>query len=286
MSVANYDGDADIDRIDTIIEVCSTNWLTTNAVRPAIRNSDKTPVFVVGLPRTGTTLTERIISSHTQVSSLGETEFMQMQIRRESGVSSIEKMTAEMIEKAADVDISRIRRGYLDAVSYRLRDEPMFIDKLPYNFLFLGFIAKAFPDAQIVHLRRNPLDSCFSMYKQVFTWAYKFSYSLENLGRYFVAHERLRKHWVEVLGERMIEVSYEQLVADADRQIPSLINRLGLEFENACMDFDKNKAASTTASSVQVREKIHGRSVERWRHFKKQLQPLQNYLRQQGVDVA
>lgn len=286
MSVANYDVDADIGRLNTIIEVFSADWLKTNSHDSAVRAAGKTPIFVVGLPRTGTTLTERIISSHSQVSSLGETEFLQMQIRRESGVASVEKMTAEMIRKAADGDLSHIGQGYLDAVDYRLGDEPMFIDKLPYNFLFLGFIAKAFPDARIVHLRRNPLDSCFSMYKQVFTWAYKFSYSLENLGRYFVAHERLRNHWLEVLGDRIIEVEYEQLVADADNQIPRLLDRLGLEFEEACLNFDQNKAASTTASSVQVREKIHGRSVERWRHFEEQLRPLRDYLEQQGINVA
>jgi len=286
MSVANYDVVADIGRIDTIIEVCNADWLKTNARDSATYNAEKTPIFVVGLPRTGTTLTERIISSHSQVSSLGETEFMQMQIRRESGVASKEKMIAEMIRKAADVNISRIGQGYLDAVAYRLGDEPMFIDKLPYNFLFLGFIVKAFPDARIVHLRRNPLDSCFSMYKQVFTWAYKFSYSLENLGRYMVAHERLRKHWAEVLGDRMIEVEYEQLVSDANNQIPELLDRLGLKFEEACLNFDQNKAASTTASSVQVREKIHGRSVDRWRHFADQLQPLRDYLEQHGINVS
>lgn len=286
MSVANYDVDADLGRLNTIIEVCNADWLKTNDHDSTVRSTDKTPVFIVGLPRTGTTLTERIISSHSHVSSLGETEFFQMQIRRESAVTSIEKMTAEMIQKAAEGDISKIGQGYLDAVAYRLGDEPMFIDKLPYNFLLLGFIAKAYPDARIVHLRRNPLDSCFSMYKQVFTWAYKFSYSLENLGRYFVAHERLRDHWAEVLGDRLIEVEYEQLVADADNQIPRLLDRLGLDFEEACLNFDKNKAASTTASSVQVREKIHGRSVERWRQFEEQLQPLRNYLQQQGINVA
>lgn len=286
MSVANYDVEADLGRLKTISEVCNADWLQSNDHDSTAPSTDKTPIFVVGLPRTGTTLTERIISSHSQVSSLGETEFFQMQIRRESGVASIEKMTAEMIRKAADADISHIGQGYLDAVAYRLGDEPMFIDKLPYNFLFLGFIAKAYPDARIVHLRRNPLDSCFSMYKQVFTWAYKFSYSLENLGRYFVAHERLRDHWAKVLGDRFIEVEYEQLVADADNQIPRLLDRLGLEFEDACLNFDQNKAASTTASSVQVREKIHGRSVERWRQFEEQLQPLRDYLKQQGIDVA
>lgn len=285
MSIANYDIDADISMLEDIAKICDADWLAEGNGGAALESDDKTPVFIVGLPRTGTTLTERIIASHSQVSSLGETEFMQMQVRRSSGVETIEKVNSEIIAGAAKADIGAIGRGYLDAVDYRLGDEPLFIDKLPYNVLFLGFIAKAYPDARIVYLRRNPMDSCFSMYKQVFTWAYKFSYSLENLGKYFVAHDKLRAHWANVLGDRMVEVEYEKLVADSDNQIPILLVKLGLEFEEACLNFDRNKAASTTASSVQVREKIHGRSVGRWRRYESQLEPLRKHLEANGIEV-
>ena len=208
-----------------------------------------------------------------------------MILRLESSVQSIEKITPEIIEAAAKKDMSLIAKRYMDSVGYRLGDEPMVIDKLPFNFLFLGFIARAWPDARIIHLVRNPMDSCFSMYKQAFTWAYKFSYSQEGLGRYFVAYERLRRHWQDVLKDRLIEVEYESLVTDQEGQTRLLLDKLGLEFEQACLEFDKNTTPSTTASSVQVREKIHTASVNRWTRFSRQLQPLREQLESAGIQV-
>jgi hypothetical protein len=284
-SVADYDVTTDVALIDQVIEVCSADWLADGAQALPTAVAGPTPIFVIGLPRTGTTLVERILASHSQVESLGETMFMQMIIRRESGIRSVEKMTPAMIAAAAGQDVTRIASGYLDAARYRLTGRPMFIDKLPFNFLFLGFIAKAYPDAKIVHLCRNPMDTCFAMYKQVFTWAYKFSYRLEDLGHYYIAYQRLLRHWRQTLGERLVEVEYESLVADPLGQTRRLLDRVGLEFEEACLDFDRNETASTTASSVQVREKIHSRSVRKWTRFRAHLQPLQQYLDQAGIEV-
>lgn len=284
-SVANYDIESDIELIDQIIDVCDESWLADDPDRSGEGGSGKTPVFIVGLPRTGTTLTERIVSSHSQVESLGETLFVQMMLRRESGVQSVDNMNVDMIEALSLVDMADIAKGYEDMLSYRLGDEPMFIDKLPFNFMYLGFIAKAWPNARIIHLVRNPMDACFSMYKQVFTWAYKFSYSLDWLGRYYIAHDRLRRHWQTLLGDRMIEVHYETLVSDPENQTRRLLDRLGLDFEEACLDFDKNRAPSTTASSVQVREKVHSGSVNRWMHFSRQLQPLKEQLESAGIEI-
>ena len=194
-------------------------------------------------------------------------------------------MNSEMIEAVAKIDMGSIAREYLDSVSYRLGEEPMFIDKLPFNFLFLGFIAKAWPTARIIHLGRNPMDACFSMYKQIFTWAYKFSYSLDGLGQYYVAYNRLHDHWREVLKDRLIEVEYESLVTDPVGQTGKLLDKLGLDFEQACLDFDKNQAPSATASSVQVREKTHSRSINKWTRFAEQLQPLREHLEGEGISI-
>jgi len=281
-AVASYDVTSDIALIDKTIEVCNSDWLSRN-VSPA--TAAKTPIFIVGLPRTGTTLTERIVSSHTMVASLGETLFLPMVLRRESGVESAERMTPAMIEAASVRPMEAIARGYLSAVDYRLGSERLFIDKYPENFLYLGFIARAFPGARIVHLRRHPLDACFSMYKQVFTWAYKFTYDLDNLGRYYVAYARLLAHWHAVLGERLIEVEYESLVRNPEAETRRLLDRLGLPFEAACLDISANRAASTTASSVQVRERIHARSVERWRRFAAHLEPLRKRLEAAGIEL-
>jgi hypothetical protein len=208
-----------------------------------------------------------------------------MVLRRESGIQSVENISPAMVEAVAKKDIGLIAKWYLDTVRYRLGDEPMFIDKLPFNFLFLGFIARAWPNARIIHLGRNPMDSCFSMYKQVFTWAYKFSYSLDGLGQYYVAYDRMRNHWRELLKDRMIEVEYESLVTDPEAQTRILLDKLVLEFEQTCLDFDKNMAPSATASSVQVREKAHSRSINKWTRFTRQLQPLRQHLENAGIEV-
>ena len=285
-SVATYDIGDDLAIIDTLVQSCDRRWLEAGSIPDPKMYFDRTPVFIVGLPRTGTTLVERIVSSHSRVQTLGETQFMQMAIRRESGINGVEHVSADMLRGAAAADIGKIGRGYMDAVAYRLGSEPLFIDKLPYNFLFLGFIAKAYPHAHIVHMRRHPMDTCFSMYKQVFTWAYKFSYTLEDLGRYYVAHDRLLRHWRDLLGERMIEVQYESLVENQEAETRRLLGELGLEFEAACLHFDRNPTASTTASSVQVRDKIHKGGVGRWRRFSRELAPLADYLESHGIAIS
>ena len=282
-AVANHDVVTDIRVIETIIDVCDENWIAegTNS-RPSLE-PEKTPIFVVGLPRTGTTLAERILSSHSRVKSVGETEFVQMTIRQMSGLDSPEKTSAAIVEAAASKGIVLLSDGYMNAVNYRLGREPFFVDKLPLNFLYLGFIAKAWPRARIVLLRRNPMDTCFSMYKQVFTWAYKFSYSLDGLGRYYTVYDRLCDHWRTVLGDRLVELEYEALTSDPEVQTRSLLKTVGLNFEEACLDFHRNTAACTTASSVQVRERIHTRSVDRWKRFATHLQPLKKTLEGAGI---
>ena len=285
LSVADYDINADIALIDTIIDVCDAGWISADAGSTPVNRTRKKAIFVVGLPRSGTTLVERILSSHSEVGSVGETQYMQMVIRRESGIESDEKMTPAMIEAAAALDAGRIGDGYMDMLGYRLGAEARFVDKLPFNVLYLGFIAKAFPDAHIVLVERNAMDCCFAMYKQVFTWAYKFSYSLEGLSRFYVAYRRLITHWQNVIGERLIQVEYESLVADQQGQTRALLGKLGLPFEKACLDFDRNRSATATASSVQVREKIHTRSVGRWKNYERHLQPLKESLQNAGIAV-
>jgi len=282
LSVADYDVADDVRLIDTVIETCSPKWLASETAEPVPGAEGKTPVFVVGLPRTGTTLTERIISCHSKVESVSESYFIQIAIKEVSRIESAEAMTPAMIESAATKDINRIAKGYIDAIKYRFGNKPLFVEKFPENFLYLGFIAKAFPNAKIVHLNRNPMDSCFAMFKQSF---FRYAYSLDDVGAYFAAHDKLRKHWRNLLGDRLIEVNYEDIVGDQENETRRLLEALGLEFEAACLAFEKNKSASNTASTVQIREKIHGRSVNRWMRFERQLQSLRIYLENAGVEI-
>lgn len=281
--VADYDVDRDIQLIDAIIRICDAEWLRNGACTDV---TGKTPIFVVGLPRTGTTLTERIIASHSEVRSVDETQFMQMVIRRESNVASDEKMTPEMVSAAARLGIEVIRDGYMELVDYKLGDEPMFADKLPFNVFYLGFIAKAWPGARIVVVNRNPMDSCFAMYKHVFTWAYKFSYTLDGLAAFYPAYRRLLDHWRALLGDRIVEIEYERLVANPEFEIRTLLAQLGLPFEEACLRFDENESATLTASAAQVRERVHTRSVGRWQRYESELRPLREKLEAAGIDAG
>jgi len=273
----------DVALIDKIIEVCDAAWLAAGPAQVPTDVTGKTPVFIVGLPRTGTTLTERILASHSQVESLGETESLPKVLRQVSGVPGVGGMTPAILAAAARQDMARVANGYLNAVRYRLGDAPFFIEKFPENFLYLGFIARAWPQARLVHLRRNPMDACFAMYKQSF---FRYAYTLENVGRYYVAYDRLARHWRTLLGERLVELEYELLVGDQEGRTRWLLERLGLEFEAACLEFDRNAAATATASAVQVREKIHTRSVQRWKHFERHLEPLRRILEDAGVVIG
>ncbi len=278
--VATYDVATDTRIMNRIIEVCDADWLADSHAQRGTGQWEKTPIFIVGLPRTGTTLMERIVASHSQVDSADETYFLQMSIRHAAVGGGIGDLDPVIIEKAAHRNIRSIAEKYMSSVDYRLGDRPLFIEKFPFNFLYLGFIAKAFPGAHLIHLRRNPMDACFAMYKQSF---FKFAYTLENVGKYYLAFERLYNHWKDVLSDRLIEVNYEALVTDQETQTRAVLKRLGLDFEQACLDFEQNTAPSATASTVQIREKVHTRSVNKWKHFREQLQPLKDYLDQAGI---
>lgn len=278
-SIAPYAVSDDVAVMDAIIETCSADWLHD---QPSGQSTARTPVFVVGLPRTGTTLTDRILSSHSQVQSAGESQLLQMVLRDGTRAGNQIGITPTQIASAARRDPRSIAVAYFDAVAHRLDDEPYFIEKLPENVLYLGFIAKAWPDAKIVHLHRHPMDACFAMYKQSY---FRFAYSLDDLAEYYLAYDRLSRHWREVLGPRLVEVNYEDLVTEPETETRRLLEALHLPFEEACLQFDKNAAPVATASSVQVREKVHTRSVGKWKKFERQLQPLRERLEQGGVKI-
>lgn len=272
--VSAYKVEEDLEIIDAVLSTSTTEWLAEKAVATGAQ----TPVFVLGLPRTGSTLTERIISSHSQVRSIGETRNIELSLKRLSGINSPDRMNPEMIRAAARQDPALLGDEYLRTIRYQLRSEPWFLEKLPYNFLYAGFISRAFPDAKIVYVDRHPMDACFAMFKQVFTWAYQFSYSLDDLATYYTAHRRLLEHWQTQLPDQWITVRYEAMVEDQESETRRLLEELGLDFEAQCLDIQSNRSASTTASSVQIREAVHTRSVGRWQNYAEELEPLRAKL--------
>lgn len=282
-AISEYKVTTDIEIINKIIKVNSEEWLKSCLHKEAQEKNNEIPIFIVGLPRTGTTLTERILASHSKIESLGETQFLPAIIKKISGIQTKEQMTSDIIEEASKVNPQEIASLYLKNIKYRQAGKPFFIEKLPYNFLLLGFISRAFPSAKIIYLQRDPIDTCFAMYKQVFTWAYKFSYKLEDLGLYYAAHHKLLTHWKKYLGDRIIEVKYEELISNQKERTERILTSLGLSLEASCLEFHKNSSASTTASSVQVREKIHNHSIRKWEKFSDQLKPLVKILNNEKI---
>lgn len=244
-------------------------------------HADPRPLFIVGLPRSGTTLVDRILSSHSAVVSRGETTDLAMSVVREAGTA---RSKAELIELSTRLDPAALGRRYcshLPAASSALQ-----IDKTPANFLYLGLVTAALPQARIIHVRRNPMDVCYAMYKTLFRMAYPFSYSLDDLGRYWLAWNTLMTHWRRVLpAERYLEIDYEELIEQQEPVTRRLVAHAGLPWQDACMAFERNRQPSLTASAAQVRQPIYRSSIGLWKNYRQQLAPLRAMFESAGIDV-
>ena len=282
-AVLNYRVEQDEALIEQIIQSCDEKWYQSKLALTQGRHADKKPIFLVGLPRTGTTLAEQILAGPTKIESVGETQYFELVLRANSDVAGPGKVTPEVISSLVNLDMSELATQYLDKTRYLWGDKEYFIDKLPHNYLYLGFFAAAFPDSPIVWIKRNPMDACFAMFKQLFTGVYEFTYDFDDLARYYVMYDKLYRHWKAVLGNRIIEIDYEDLVTDIAETTTLALNSIKLGFEADCIDFNKNITASSTASSVQIREKIHSRSVMKWKHFETHLEPLRLNLEAAGI---
>ncbi|MDX1480100.1 MAG: sulfotransferase [Woeseiaceae bacterium] len=246
---------------------------------------DASPIFVVGQPRTGTTLVERIIAAHSAVHSAGELRQFGTAVRRHIDYREPKRFSARLFELALDADPLRVGEGYM-VTSQKMRgDKPRFVDKLPSNFLYLPLILAALPKAKIVHLRRHPMDACFSSYKQLFADAYPHSYKLDEMARHHARYYHLMACWRERFGDRFFEVAYEDVARDVEPNARALIDFLELPWEDACLEFHKQKGAVATASAVQVRQPAHTRSIGRWKRYEKHLEPMRRELEKAGVPV-
>ncbi len=273
-NAVSFDEEAEEAMFEALRQTFTRTWL--DGVRNG--NDDTSPIFIVGQPRTGTTLIERIITAHSDVSSAGELQQFSMSIKRLSGITSPKPMTAEIIAKAAEIDPASLGHMYLQTTRTLRRDTPHFVDKMPVNYLYVPLIAAALPNAKIIHVTRDPMDSCFSSYKQLFAEAYYHSYDLEEMARHHVRYRRLMQSWHSFLGDRMLEVSYEKTVEEIETSARKIINYLDLEWQDECLDFHTQASSVTTASAAQVREKAHSRSVGLWRRYEQQLEPVRRIL--------
>jgi hypothetical protein len=247
------------------------------------------PIFVIGMPRTGTTLVDRILSSHPDVESAGELQAMPLAVKRAAGTRTRTVLDPESIAAASHADMGAIGRDYLRIAHHHRRElTGRFTDKFPGNFQYAGFIARSLPSATIVCLRRNPMDTVLSNFRNLFATTsryYDYSYDLLDIAAYYVRFDRMMAFWRDALPGRVLELRYEELVADQEGQSRRLLDHCGLVWSDACLSFHTNNAPVSTPSAAQVRRPIYSDSVARWKQHAEVLAPVRRFFENAGIAV-
>ena len=245
------------------------------------------PIFIVGLPRTGTTLVERILGNHSQVHSAGElqalSEAIGAVVNRKSAVPA--EGWLGYASALGDLDGASIAEEYLARSRSRRGDKARFSDKQTANFFYCALILRAFPNARIVHLTRHPLAACYAIYKTRFYGTFIFGNDLAELGDFYVDYRRLMGHWHRIVPGRILDLAYEDVVTSLEPATRRLLDYVGLPFEETCLEFHRNPAATMTASSVQVRKPLYDSSLRQWRHYAAELEPLRARLEAAGINL-
>lgn len=273
-----YDEAAEVELYETLERTFTTDWLDNQQSDCA----DAGPVFIVGEPRTGTTLLDRMLDAHPAVTSAGELRHFGIALRQVTGSDEPRQFSSELMRQAATAGATAVGEAYVDITSGLRLDAPHIIDKLPSNYLYLPLILAALPNARVIHLRRDPMDTCLAIFKQLFADAYLYSYDLGELARHYRRYQRLMAVWRERFGERFIEVDYETLVSEPEATLRPVLQFIGLSWNDDCMTYFSRDTAVTTASAHQVREAPHQRSVNHWKHFADELAPIRELL---GADA-
>jgi tetratricopeptide (TPR) repeat protein len=240
--------------------------------------STKSPIFVVGMPRSGTSLVEQILASHSQVYGAGEQDGMLALSARLPFVLREPRPYPECAEALTPETVRLLGQSYLDSLPEEASSAPRFVDKMPFNFFHLGLIASLFPKAKIIHMRRDPLDTCLSVFFHQFSPYYAFSTRLEWLGQYYRDYARLMNHWETQLPQQMLSISYEDLVARPKEQIDRLLDYCALDKEPACERFWESSRQVDTASYAQVRRPIYTTAVRRSEAYRAELAPIRSIL--------
>ena len=233
---------------------------------------DETPIFVLGMPRSGTSLTEQIIASHSSVFGAGELSYLPELVRESTLAAaspfpkSLSALPHEAFQHFGEAYIEKLRRLSQQAIRIS--------DTTPMNFLYVGLIAIALPNARIIHCVRSPMDTCLSIFMHPLSTPHSYAHELKNLGAYYKLYQRLMAHWHKMLPGRIHDVMYEQMVADSDTEIRALLTHCNLPFEKACLNFHETDRTIRTPSAGQVRQPIYDSSIRRWKHYEKHLDPL------------
>ncbi len=276
-----FDENAEIEMFEFLSQNFTQDWLTSGERG----QESRAPIFVLGQPRSGTTLIERIISSHPLVHSAGELQQFGLAIRRLSNYQDPKRFSAGLFREAMKLDVRKVGGMYLETTRKMQGDTPHFIDKLPQNYLYIPLILKALPKAKIVHLVRDPRDASFSSFKQLFADAYLHSYDQREMARHHARYWHLMRSFRERFPGRFFDISYEATVRNLEGNARALIDYLELPWDERCLSFHEQSTAVSTASAVQVREPAHTRSIGRWRRYETQLAPMLEELQSAGVEM-
>jgi predicted Zn-dependent protease len=248
--------------------------------KKGIGKPDPDPIFIVGLPRSGSTLLEQILASHSQVEGTKELIYMPAIVRRLGGQikkGSVSKFP-EILADMSPEQFLELGEEYLDRCRIQRLDAPYFIDKMPNNFMHVGLIHLILPNATIIDARRHPMAACFSGFSQLFARGQAFTYGLEKIGRYYCDYVEIMDHWDQVLPGKVLCMQYEEVVADTETQVRRMLDHCGLEFEENCLQFHRTDRAVRTASSEQVRQPIYKGALEHWRNYEPYLDELKSAL--------
>jgi len=280
----NYDFNDDHEMLKSINEYFSDTQHISNK---STGHPSKEAIFVVGMPRTGTTLVERILSQHTDVTSAGELEHFGLLLKKMSTSNTKRILDADTVKAAKAIDFQKLGKSYLDSTRALTGDTAKFIDKMPLNILYVGFILQALPNAKIVCLDRNPLDTIISNFRQLFSansYNYNYAYDLTSTAKFYISFLNLAKLWLKNFPNNFYFANYETLVNTPEVEAKLIVEFCGLTWQEDCLHIDRNTAPVATASAVQVRNPINNKSVGNWRKYDAYLDEVKALLTKHKID--
>lgn len=242
------------------------------------------PIFIIGMPRSGTTLLDRMLDNHPDVVSTGERNDFPLQLRWSANVHGNQILDTAFMDQLGSIDYEELGRRYLEQTQWRAAGKAFYVDKLPPNWMLAGLIRRALPRAPILHMARAPMDVCFSNYKVLFGNSYPFSYDLAELAHYHHLYRDLMGYWHGLFPGRLLDVPYRQLVTDPERVLQRIFAYCGLRAVEGCSEITRNTSPVATLSSPQVREPVHARGLDQWRPYARHLAPLVAALHASATD--
>jgi len=278
-----YEASHDLDAMRMIREQFSDEVFAS----PVAGFINAEPIFIIGMPRAGTVLVERVLNNHSVVRAVGEPQSFGIELVNQCAqVTGAAPANSEQLMSAAKkIDFVALGEAYHNSAKPVRGTYAHFVDMLPINFMYAGLIHLALPKAKIILVERDPMDNCYAAFKTLFAGAYPYSYDLDELANYFVAYSQLMSHWQEVMPNVMFKIRYEDLVTNSKSATEDLLQHCDLSFEESCLNFYTDSDEAATTSAVRLRQKLRASSIGHWRNYSDQLQPVEEVLRQAGIGI-